>query len=240
VPLTPAEAFRTATESPTRTGNVPAATSAAPLEGLSEPARLGAATVVALPAPGAMPGEVSLAASVADQIAVGPTPSPATAVLSAPLPSGTDAVPLPQSAAPALPAERPAGSVSGGTREATRPVFEPQAPPPRRVLERSSATSHGPLDVPPFSSAPPSFGPVEGLSGLVAWWDARAAAPMPEHAGPPPRAIVRATAANTPHEAARTAEGAFEGSPQVRLSLRAALEELLLAEARTSGIEVRP
>jgi hypothetical protein len=118
----------------------------------------------------------------------------------------------------------------------------PHAPPepdrPRAALQRRDAAAAVPGRI---EGAPPA--PVEGLAGLVSWWDAQTAAPADSPVGglvPAPGRSAAWSVDQPAHEAARSAEGAFEGAPVVRLSLRNALEELLLAEARASGIEVEP
>jgi hypothetical protein len=85
--------------------------------------------------------------------------------------------------------------------------------------------------------------PVEGLAGLASWWDAREATRQAEGAvtaGAPRSAAEWSVLDEPANKAVRAAEGAVEGAPLVRVSLRSALEELLLGEARASGIEVHP
>jgi hypothetical protein len=97
----------------------------------------------------------------------------------------------------------------------------------------------------------PSPAPANGLTGLVSWWDAQTAtrdvavgvggvgevSGVPAVTGP---AVAWSAAGPPAHEGAARAAGALEGSLAARLSLRGALEDLLLAEARASGIEVLP
>jgi hypothetical protein len=86
--------------------------------------------------------------------------------------------------------------------------------------------------------------PVAGLAGLVSWWSAQEAARVPDGAAAAPpvtgRSVTWSAGDEPPRAAPGTADAALEAAPLVRLSLRGALEELLLAEARASGIEVYP
>jgi hypothetical protein len=82
--------------------------------------------------------------------------------------------------------------------------------------------------------------PVAGLAGLVSWWERHEGSRVGAEVGTTPRPSAAWSVADTPREAPRPPDGAFEAAPAVRLSLRTALEELLLAEARASGIEVDP
>jgi hypothetical protein len=157
--------------------------------------------------------------------------------------------PLTGTSSPAQGRARLTGSASSSGSLASPGLSDPAAArsaaggTPRPDQARTAITRTGTdRTAPPAPGRSGELVPVAGLAGLVSWWEARDETPSDE-AGIVPATTPPAAAwsvADTPHEAPRTAEGAFESSPAVRLSLRTALEELLLAEARASGIEVDP
>jgi hypothetical protein len=174
-----------------------------------------------------------------------PVGVPAPVARSSPVGSQAAAAAAPMPSLPTEPVARRGESDERGSSDPGSPPglagSAPSSPPgANRIVTTRHEVAHPSASVPVTGS---ELAPGAGLAGLVSWWDAREEQRPADEAG-----IVAATAppaaawsvADTPHEAPRTAEGAFESSPVVRLSLRNALEELLLAEARASGIEVDP
>jgi hypothetical protein len=114
------------------------------------------------------------------------------------------------------------------------PASHPNPPPP-------PATRHEVGSASTFAPDPGTeLVPVAGLAGLVSWWERHEGSAAERARVVPPRPSAAWSVADTPREAPRPPDGAFEAAPAMRLSLRTALEELLLAEARASGIEVDP
>jgi hypothetical protein len=86
---------------------------------------------------------------------------------------------------------------------------------------------------------------VEGLSGLVSWWDAHGEERVPDAGsesapGPTDRPVVRSSVDLRANAATGASEPRvdLDPSPSAGPSFRDELEALLLAEARASGIEV--
>jgi hypothetical protein len=193
-----------------------------PTGALSAPAQLGAAT------------PVSRRAAGRSWTAEAPA-SPMPPVVEPPAPSPPERQAAPTSRArrrPVLSQATPAAVAGAGAHA------PPEPDRPSAFVERRDAAAVAPARA---EGAPPA--PVEGLAGLVSWWDAQTAAGSDSPVAglvPAPGRSAAWSVDQPAHEAARSAEDAFEGAPVVRLSLRSALEELLLAEARASGIEVEP
>jgi hypothetical protein len=206
----------------------PAALAARPPRArLSRPARLGARTPVVAP---------SLAP---DRVRSEPGPG---AAWTPGRPSESPSSPLPElEPTPGSTSTPPPAPASGGVSAAPAPsaLREPDERERPVAPGRGGGAAPAATDVPRHSNgtAPRA---VEGLAGLVSWWDARDAA-RPPAAVPveTPRAVAF-PADGGAWIAERATDAAPEVAPAARLSFRSALEELLVAEARASGIEVYP
>lgn len=210
-----------------------------PMPTLSRSARLGAATPVGLPAArvrfGAGPGP-----------SFGPEPDVALVSLGFAPPGSAST-----SRAPAGSAATSRAPAVSRVRTATAAALDDSRGGPPHVEqegeaggERRDPARTGPAHALDLTQQP-SPAPANGLTGLVSWWDAQTATRDAEGGVSDVPAVARpavAWSAVEPraHEGAATTGGAFEGSLAARLSLRSAIEDLLLAEARASGIEVRP
>jgi hypothetical protein len=178
-----------------------------PVELLSRPARLGASTPVGVP-PAARAGSSFEPGSITRADAASVLAAPARAAhVPSPEPGATAGSSSPSPAVVASPAAAVASSTPPGgstpRKEASLAVVDRLTAAPRA----SDLGGHSP--------------PVEGLSGLVSWWDAHEATRVPDGAGATPavtgHAVTWSAADQPPSRAPGTADAALEAAPLVRL-----------------------
>jgi hypothetical protein len=134
----------------------------------------------------------------------------------------------------------PAGQLTQGRRDGLLEAAQSSGRPATH-LQRFESETPGRGELPTGSSHTVTG----GLAGLVSWWNSQSPTPVPDVSaanGSPParRTAAWSVAGQRAPAVARQEAACFEGSLAARQALRSALEDVLLAEARASGIEVVP